>query len=254
LGKGKITFMKIVKRIFLGLLVVAAFAGIGFVVWAETPLGPAPEALAALESDSQVTVTIGDYITFEPTDVQSTIGFIFYPGGHVDYRSYAAPLHELAAQGYLVILVPVRLNLAFFEIKAAQAPIDAHPEIEYWVVGGHSLGGVASAMFAKDNPEIDGMIFWASYPAPTGDSFKNSAIKVVSIYGTNDMAGVEKFEETKNLLPLDTQFVVIDGGNHAQFGDYGPQPGDNPATISRAEQQKQAVEASANFLQELNIQ
>ena len=244
--------MKIIKRIFLVLLVVVALAGIGFVIWAETPLGPEPEALAALESDSQVTVTIDDYITFEPTDVQPTTGFILYPGGHVDYRSYAAPLHELAAQGYLVILVPVRLNLAFFEINAAQAPIEAHPEIEHWVVGGHSLGGVASAMFAKDNPEIDGLIFWASYPAD--DSFKNSDINVVSIYGTNDMAGMEKFEETKSLLPQDTQFIVIDGGNHAQFGDYGPQPGDNPATISRAEQQKQAVEASANFLQELSSQ
>ena len=243
--------MKIIKRILLVLLVVVALAGIGFVIWAETPLGPEPEALAALESDSQVTVTIDDYITFEPTDVQPTTGFILYPGGHVDYRSYAAPLHELAAQGYLVILVPVRLNLAFFEINAAQAPIEAHPEIEHWVVGGHSLGGVASAMFAKDNPEIDGLIFWASYPAD--DSFKNSDINVVSIYGTNDMAGVEKFEETKSLLPQDTQFIVIDGGNHAQFGDYGTQPGDNPATISSTEQQKQVMEASVNFLRELSI-
>ena len=224
--------------------------GIGFVVWAETPLGPAPEALSALESDSKVTVTIDSYITFQPRDAQPTTGFIFYPGGRVDYRSYAAPLHEIAAQGYLVILVPVRLNLAFFEINAAQPAIDAHPEIQYWVVGGHSLGGVASAVFAKDNPKIAGLIFWASYPAD--DSYKNSDIKVVSIYGTNDMAGVQKFEETKKLLPQDTQFIVIDGGNHAQFGDYGPQPGDKPATISRAEQQKQTVEASANFLRELS--
>ena len=238
--------MKILKRILLGLLVVVAFTGIGFVVWAETPLGPAPEALAALKSDSQVTVTIGDYITFAPTNIEPTTGFIFYPGGHVDYRSYAAPLHDLAAQGYLVVLVPVRLNLAFFDVNAGQAAIEANPQIEHWVVGGHSLGGVASALFAKDNPEIDGLMFWASYPAD--DSFKNSDIKVVSIYGTNDMAGMQKFEDTKALLPQDTQFVVIDGGNHAQFGDYGPQPGDNPATISRAEQQKQVVEASANFL------
>jgi dienelactone hydrolase len=78
----------------------------------------------------------------------------------VDYRSYAAPLRELAAQGFLVILVPVRLNLAFFEINAGQAAIDANPQIEHWVVGGHSLGGVASALFAKDNPDIDGIIFW----------------------------------------------------------------------------------------------
>jgi hypothetical protein len=242
--------MKIIKHILLGLVVALVLSGIGFIVWAETPLGPAPEALSALESDSQVTVTTDGFITFQPANVQPTTGFIFYPGGRVDYRSYAAPLHEIAAQGYLVILVPVHLNLAFFDINAAQPIFAAHPEIQYWAVGGHSLGGVAAALFAKNHPETKGLIFWASYPAD--DSFKNSDIKALSIYGTNDMAGMEKFDETKKLLPKDTQFVVIDGGNHAQFGDYGPQPGDKIATISRAEQQKQVVEASVKFLRELS--
>lgn len=241
--------MKIFKRILPGLLVVTTLLALGFVVWAETPLGPAPEALSALESDSQVTVMVGNFITFQPANMQPGTGFIFYPGGRVDYRSYAAPLREIAAQGYLVILVPVRLNLAFFNINAAQPVFSAHPEIQHWAVGGHSLGGVASALFAKDHPEIEGLVFWASYPAD--DSFKNSDIKVVSIYGTNDMAGMERFDETSKLLPQDTQFVVMDGGNHAQFGDYGPQPGDKAATISRVEQQTQIVGATAEFLKEL---
>ena len=242
--------MKIFKRILLGLLIITALLVLGFVIWAETPLGPAPEALSALESDSQVTVISNDFITFQPVNVQPDTGFIFYPGGRVDYRSYAVPLHEIAAQGYLVILLPVRLNLAFFDVNAAEPAIAAHPEIQHWVVGGHSLGGVASALFAKTHlEEIDGMIFWASYPSD--DSFKNSDINVVSIYGTNDMAGTKVFEDSRALLPADAQFVVIEGGNHGQFGDYGPQPGDNVATISRIEQQKQAVEASVNFLHQL---
>jgi hypothetical protein len=251
LEKGKITFMKIIKRILLGLVVVVVLISVGFVIWTETPLGPAPEALSALKSDSQVIVTIDNFITFQPANQQPTTGFIFYPGGRVDYRSYAAPLREIAAQGYLVILVPVRLNLAFFDINAAQSVFAAHPEIQHWAVGGHSLGGVASALFAKEHPEIEGLIFWASYPAD--DSFKNSDIKVLSIYGTNDMAGMEIFDEMKKIMPQDTQFVVMDGGNHAQFGDYGLQPGDKTATISRAEQQKQIIEASVNFLHELSI-
>ena len=37
--------------------------------------------------------------------------------------------------------------------------------------------------------------------------------------------------------------VEIEGGNHAQFGNYGPQKGDLPATISAEEQQAQAVDA-----------
>ena len=242
--------MKIFRRILLGLLIVTALMSLGFIVWAETPLGPAPEALSALESDSQVTVTIDDFITFQPSNLQPTTGFIFYPGGRVDYRSYAVPLRAIAEQGFFVVLVPVRLNLAFFDINAADSVFALYPEIQYWAAGGHSLGGVASALFAKDHPEIAGLIFWAAYPAD--DFFKSSKIKVISIYGTNDMAGTQIFEDSHGLLPVGTQYVVIDGGNHGQFGNYGPQPGDKAATISSAEQQKQVVDASVNFLLEVS--
>jgi hypothetical protein len=238
--------VKTIKRIVLGLLSVLLLISIGFVVWAETPLGPAPQALAALESDSQVTVITDDFITFQPASMRPSTGFIFYPGGRVDARSYAVPLRAIAEQGYLVVLVPVRLNLAFFDINAATPVFEKHPEISRWVVGGHSLGGVASALFAKDHPEINGIMFWASYPAD--DSLRNSNLKMLSIYGTRDMAGMAKFDETKSLLTPDAQFVVIEGGNHAQFGDYGPQPGDNEADISRADQQSQIVAAAVSFL------
>ncbi len=242
--------MKIIKRILFGLVLVVVLAVLGFVIWAETPLGPAPEALAALESDSNVTVTTGDFIIFEPANLKPVTGFIFYPGGRVDYRSYAAPLREIAAQGYLVILLPVNLNLAFFDVNAGDPVFVAHPEIQQWAVGGHSLGGVASALFAKDHLSlVDGIIFWASYPAD--DSLKNSSLSVLSIYGTNDMAGMEQFSETSTLLPSSTEYVVLDGGNHAQFGDYGLQPGDKQATISRTEQQTQVVDAVVKFLEEL---
>lgn len=242
--------MKIIKRVLFGLVLVVGLAVLGFVIWAETPLGPAPEALAALESDSKVTVTIGDAVTFEPVNIKPVTGFIFYPGGRVDYRSYAVPLREIAAQGYLVVLLPVNLNLAFFDVNAGAPVFAMHPEIQQWVVGGHSLGGVASALFAKDHLDaVDGIIFWASYPAD--DSLKNSSLKMLSIYGTNDMAGMEQFSKTSALLPASTQYVVIDGGNHAQFGDYGLQPGDKQATISRTEQQTQVVNAVVKFLEEL---
>lgn len=241
--------MKIIKRIALGLVLVVALIVIGFVAWAETPVGPAPEAITALQSDANVTVTTDNFITFQPVNLKPSTGFIFYPGGRVDYRSYAAPLRAIAEQGYLVVLVPVRLNLAFFDINAAEPVFEKYPEIKYWAVGGHSLGGVASALFAKDYPQVEGLVFWASYPA--NDSLKNSSLKMISIYGTEDMAGMGKFDETKPFLTADAQYVVIDGGNHAQFGDYGPQPGDNAAMISRADQQAQVTQATSDFLKEL---
>jgi len=250
LEKGKITFMKIIKRIFLGLLVGVALIGIGFVVWAESPLKATAEALSALESDSQITVTTGDYITFQPANLQPTTGFIFYPGGRVDYRAYAPVLRMIAEQGYFVALVPVTLNLAFFDINAAEPVLAQHPEIKHWVVSGHSLGGVAASLFAKDHPaQLDGLVFFASYPAD--DSLKNTEIKVLSIYGTRDMAGMAKFDETKTLMPANTKYVVIEGGNHAQFGSYGFQPGDNAATISAKKQWSQITAATVEFLKGL---
>ena len=58
------------------------------------------------------------------------------------------------------------------------------------------------------------------------------------VYGTRDtVADVDKLERTRVNLPLSARIVRIDGGNHSQFGYYGFQPGDWPATISREAQQ-----------------
>lgn len=242
--------MRLFKRILFGLLVVLVLAALGFVIWAEIPLGPAPEALAALQSDNQVQVTQGSVVIFQPAHKKPSTGFIFYPGGHIDARSYAAPLHQIAAQDFLVILTPMPLNLAIFSPDRAGDVIVAYPNIQHWAIGGHSFGGVVAAMYASKHDDIQGLVFWASYPA--NHSLKDSSIGVISIYGSDDLAGTSTFDQYRSLLPSDTQYVVIQGGNHSQFGDYGLQPGDNPAEISRADQQKQAVDATVRFLQALS--
>jgi pimeloyl-ACP methyl ester carboxylesterase len=242
--------MKIRKLLLAG-AVILVVAVLGFVLWASATLGPEPEALAALRSDEHVTVSVeDDFIVFEPTRKNVDTAFVFYPGGRVDYRSYAAPLHKLAAEGYLVILLRPPLNLAFFDVNAADRAMAAFPEIRHWVVGGHSLGGVAAGSYAGSHDALDGVVFWASYPA--NDSLSNTDMKALSIYGTRDISNMSVFEASRAQLPADAEFVVIDGGNHAQFGDYGLQQGDNAATISRAEQQKQIVDATLKFLKEIS--
>jgi hypothetical protein len=240
---------KALKWLGIGLLVVILLSVAGFLIWAETPSQPQQAALAALKSDGQVIVTdTGHYITFSPVNASPTTGFLFYPGGHVNYRAYAPILHKIAAEGYLVVLVPVKLNLAFFDIEAGAPVLKDFPHITTWVTGGHSLGGVASALFAANHPEIQGLVFWASYPAD--DKLKNSGLKMLSIYGTED-GGLDngaKIEQYKAFEPADTHFVVIQGGNHGQFGDYGPQPGDKPATITPEQQWQQVTEATVQFL------
>ena len=234
---------------FLGLLAVLF---LGFVVWGSTPAQPMPEALAALQSDARVTVTTGAWVTFEPVGVQPETGLILYPGGRVDYRAYAPAAREIAVQGYLVVIVPMPLNLAVFNPGAASRVIAAHPEIQQWAIGGHSLGGAMAANFAKRHPgAVQALALWASYPA-SNDDLSASGLRIVSIYGDLDgLATGEKIDASRALLPANTRWVAIQGGNHAQFGWYGDQSGDNAATISRPAQQAQIVAATVDLLKSL---
>lgn len=244
--------MKILRRIFLGFLVVLAAGTLGFVFWASSAAQPTDTALQVLKSDKLVSVSQeSGFITFSPAGESPQTGFIFYPGGRVDYRAYAPVLREIAGGGYFVALLDVRLNLAFFDINAADKVISKYPDVKNWAVGGHSLGGVAAASYAENHlDKIDGIVFWASYPAD--DFFRNRDIPILSVYGTNDgVADGGKIEETRALLPEGTEYISIAGGNHAQFGSYGAQNGDNPASITAEEQWRQVAESTANFLEKL---
>jgi pimeloyl-ACP methyl ester carboxylesterase len=241
--------MRHIKRFSLALLVVLLLTVGGFTAWAYTPLGPAPEALAALQSDAQVTVATSPWLTFQPATGQAAAGFILYPGGRVDARSYAPVARALAERGYLAIIVPMPFNLAVFGSERADAVIAAHPEITHWAVGGHSLGGAMAASYLYAKPgAAEGLVLWASYPA-NNNSLANRDLAVVSIFGTRDgLATTGKIEASRALLPATTRFVTLQGGNHAQFGAYGVQPGDGIATISPEEQHAATVNATVDLL------
>jgi hypothetical protein len=108
------------------------------------------------------------------------------------------------------------------------------------------------ARLAYQNPgAVQGLVLWAAYPAAR-DDLSQYDLAVTSIYGTRDgLATGEEIAASRPLLPVDTQWVAIQGGNHAPFGWYGPQSGDNEATISRAEQQKVALLATLQLLSRL---
>ena len=247
------------KRLFvrvLGLLaVVLLLATAGFVAWGSTPAGPLPQAEQALLNDDVVRVSQERWLVFDPASSQPDTALIFYPGGRVDYRAYAPQARAIAEQGFRVIIVPMPLSLAVFGTNSASEVMAAYPEIKHWAVGGHSLGGAMAALFAAQNPGlVQGLVLWASYPADNS-SLAGTATKVVSIYGTQDgLATGGKIEASHTLLPDDTRYVAIQGGNHAQFGAYGVQSGDGQASISPEEQLQQIVEATTALLQDLRGQ
>jgi pimeloyl-ACP methyl ester carboxylesterase len=220
-------------------------------VWVSRPALPMPEALAALESDSAVRVDTSRWLTFTPVDTEPTTGLVFYPGGLVDARAYAPLARAAAEAGNLAVIVPMPLNLAVLNLGAATEVIAAYPNIEHWAISGHSLGGSMAARFVADNPgKVDGLILMASYPDRDLSSY---AIDTASLYGENDgLATVAQVEGSAPQLPPDTEFVEIVGGNHAFFGWYGDQARDNPATITREEQQAQVIATTLEVLDEIN--
>ena len=99
--------------------------------------------------------------------------------------------------------------------------------------------------------EVQGLVLWAAYPDGSND-LSESHLAVTSIYGTLDgLATVDEIEASRSLLPPTTTWMAVEGGNHAQFGWYGPQSGDNPAAITREEQQQQVVQATLQLLESL---
>jgi predicted esterase len=239
-----------IKRVASGLLVVFIIAISAFVIWGSTPARPDTLALQELESNDVVNVEKGQFwLQFSPTNRDPISGFIFYPGGRVDYRAYAPLMRAIAERGYEVALVKMPLNLAVLGANRADAVIDANPEIPVWYIGGHSLGGAMAAAYVYNNPvSVQGLVLWAAYPAESND-LSQSGFPVLSIYAERDgLATPEKIQASIPLLPKDTMWVEIKGGNHAQFGSYGPQDGDFDASISAEEQHQLVVDATLNFL------
>ncbi len=237
------------KKIAIILLFAILLIAGGFIIWAESALPAMPEALQSLKSVGEADVNSEGWIICTPKDGASRVGYIFYPGGRVDYRAYAPACVEIASHGYDVFLVRMPLNLAVFGANQADDIIAANPEITTWVIGGHSLGGTMAASYAYRNPDhIKGLVLLASYPVSDND-LSTSGMDVAVISASEDgLATREEIISSLDLLPPDTEWTEIQGGNHAQMGWYGSQPGDNQAMITRQAQQKLVVEATLQLL------
>lgn len=233
--------------VVLTLTVVALFAAV-FVAWTRTARYPAfPEAAAVAEAAEQVR----GWTVFEPQDVP-TVGLVFYPGGLVDPAAYAPMLRRLADGGVLVVSVPMPLDLAVLGIGRAGAVLQAYPDVPVWAIGGHSLGGAMAAEFVKGNPDaVEGLALLAAYPAASTDLSAWPG-RAVSLVGSADgLMSREELDASLARLPAGTDVVVLEGGNHAQFGGYGPQTGDGAPAVDRAAQEAWAAETLLEFVRGL---
>lgn len=214
----------------LGVLVVGALA---LVAWSQIGVMQAePEPLESVTTDDRIVMedTSGS-IVLSPAEGPSDTGLVFIPGAKVDAAAYAANLAPLVAeQGMTVVITRPWLNLAFFDPRPLTAFTDQAPDVDTWLVGGHSLGGVRSCALATD---ADALVLFASYCAA---DLSGTDLPVLSIGGSEDgLSTPEKIRDAVDLLPANAEFVQIDGANHADFGAYGAQDGDGTSSIADAE-------------------
>jgi dienelactone hydrolase len=229
-------FIRYLIYVFVAVAVLVAIAA-----WYLDPYQPDDAAMQAMRDGDGVNVTErGGLIVFEGGE-NIPPGIILYPGGLVGPESYAPLARLMAMSGHRTVIVKMPLNLAFTGVDRANDVLLAYPE-EPFVIGGHSLGGTMASRYAASHPErVLGTFFLASYPDQKG-SLKEKTIPVLSLIGSRDgVVNSSAYEMARQYLPDNTVYLKIPGGNHAQFGSYGAQKGDQPAAIPPGDQWQQTA-------------
>ncbi len=241
----------ILKIVLIPLASLCVIAG-GLLLWATSSRSAMPEALAVLGGTTDVRVIAKKWCVFEPTTSKPKVGLVIYPASRVDWRAYAPLALAISLKGFLVVVVPMPLNLASLDAGRARSVIQEFGLIRSWAIAGHGEGGAMAARFAARHPRlVRALILWGARPA-AGDNLAAARISVMSISATLDgLVTPLVVRESAWLLPATTRWVTIQGGNHSQFGWYGSQERDGKALISRTEQQAKVVRATVELLRSI---
>lgn len=229
---------KMNKRLRTGLivtLIILVAAVSAFAIYVSDYYEADSTALALVQMED--VIITADYAVLSP-DQPGSEALIFYPGGKVEFTAYLPLLEQVSERtGLTVVLVRMPFNLAVFGINKADSIIEQFPEITAWHIGGHSLGGAMASQYAASSPDaVQSLILLGAY-----NYGKYPSQDTLTIYGSLE-------EDIAEQAAGSDYITVIDGGNHAQFGNYGEQAGDPQSEITRESQQKQTVDAIEAFL------
>lgn len=190
-------------------------------------------SIEMVRSNDAISLTYREGLyALEPVDGNPTVGLVFYPGGRVHPDAYVASLAPLVARADVAVYVPeMPLNLAVVDADRADEIISRHPEIDRWIVGGHSLGGAMACRYADQATErIVGVLLFAAY---CDVDIGARSLAVLSVTGSADaVVNREAYRRNRANLPANATVVEIAGMNHSQFGSYTGQRGDRPARIT----------------------
>lgn len=215
---------KVAKRIAIGILIVIFICFVAGLLYSADYYHAGAYAQSCLNDDEINILNYRGMLVFEPKENKSNAGFVFYPGGKVEYTAYAPLMDELARKGITCYLLKVPMNLAILDINAADRVFKIM-DVDKLYIGGHSLGGYASAEYlSKHRDRFDGLVLLGAFAKCDLSDFGS---EILSIYGSEDrILNIESYETNRNNLGKDCKEVIIDGGCHSYFGDYGLQEGD----------------------------
>lgn len=168
-------------------------------------------------------------------DSRSEVGFVFYPGGKVEYNAYEPLMMQLASMGVFCVLLKMPLNLAVLDMNAADGICEMYPDVKKWYIGGHSLGGAMAASYVSSHgDDFEGLILLGAYSTA---NLSGSELDVLCLHGSEDrVMDREKHDKYMDNLPDGVIEREIEGGCHAFFGAYGAQDGDGNPTVTLEEQ------------------
>ncbi len=230
------------KRLVKIFLIIVLVFVISISIWINITYEPDATAMKYMSSTETVSVLEKDFgLSFTPQGIMRDAGIIFYPGAKVEPEAYSPIAFKLAEKGYQTIIVKMPFNLAVLDSDRGKKVMDHYKEIEYWYIGGHSLGGAMAGNFAHENKElIEGVFFLGAYPVK---DFSKTSIDILIVNGSVDgILNEKRLDAAEAFIPNNSQNITIEGGNHSQFGSYGLQKNDQVAEITFEEQLNITIE------------
>jgi Alpha/beta hydrolase family len=235
---------KIFKIIWLGLVVI-------FLIWNWTTFQSHNLPKDTFSNSAIVSVMeTDDQITFQSDTSKNKLEIIFFQGGLTDPKAYAPLCRKLAENGFTCHLIKMAWRLPQYDYQKTSKLFDL--KHGNYVIGGHSQGAKMAAQFVYEHPGTMKGLFLMGTSHPRDINLSNQSIPCIKFYADNDgLASVDEVLGNRGKLPINTKLVLIEGGNHSQFGYLGALLFDNKADITVEQQQSIVLRNIVNFLNDI---
>lgn len=194
--------------------------------------------MQALKGSAEVSVMeTDDYFLFTPNSGSIDVGIIFYAGALVPEEAYAPLMMNLSRRGITCALMKTHTDPNTRMMNFAESISEGDMSLcRTWYLAGHSMGGnMAGTFILNQTDKYKGLIMVGAY---TSTDLSKTSLRTMLITGTNDLVlNRENYRKCLANLPEGYVEHEIEGGNHANFGNYGKQLRDGDATVPASLQQ-----------------